>query len=919
MRPGRPSHVRKKPTCQPRPACRPGALPLARHGFGQLILSRAAALALAAAIALSASLPSARAGDFVLYEEIVNGHAYGNSSNPHDLRANHDGPLSGNSIIARNSNFTGNVYGAYAHTEDPATSIDGNSVTLRRPITSYPGSAQEVFGGYAHAAGEVTNNSVTIEYEMETGYIYGGYAKRGNATNNTATLSVGGSCIVGNVYGGKSGEGYANNNIVNIISAASFDEVFGGSSTLGDANGNSVTISGGTQAAGASVFGGRAGRNALNNTVTISGGTLPTTFVGGGSAGRGGLAANNTVTISNVALPYAVGGATAAGYGGSATDNTVNLGEGAQVMEVYGGVRAPGVGDVFSGNTLNVNAATARVSTAVANFQTINFGFSGTSTLTTIETTPSGSSASGVTINTGAHDLTLANTTITGSGSLTKAGTGTLTLSTANALAHSGPLTVSGGTLALAGEYTQAGTLTIGATDSASYGRLAVNGPATLSDGLHVDVRGTSFADGDSLSDVLTAAGGVAGTFSRVTDNSALFDFSAVYAANSVSLGVARGAVSAAQAVASSGNAMAGGAARALDHAFAANPNGALASLFVPLTDARQVSDAVSQTLPLLAGNGTQVMTNTMNNIGAAVAARQHLALSGASGVSTGSAPREWALWAKPFNTRIEQSPKDGDPGYEANTTGILIGADAAFGESVHAGVAFAYATSDSDSKSSVAPQSMETRLYELIGYGSYAFGEGTIATWRGVFGAAENQGARTINFSAVGEADSDFDSLIAGFGAGVEHSFALSPRTTLSPYANAVYNWVRNDSYRETSDSAGISPLLLAVDAQESQSLVPELGMRLDFRPNAAWGLSAHLAEGYELLDRRSSLTARYAGVSGVSFTTKGAEESAWITRCGLALTYFMDDISLRAGYDLETRDGYTNQTFSAVLRAAF
>jgi outer membrane autotransporter protein len=606
-------------------------------------------------------------------------------------------------------------------------------------------------------------------------------------------------------------------------------------------------------------------------------------------------------------------------YDGSATDNTVNLGEGAQVMEVYGGVGAPGGGDVFSGNTLNVNAATARVSTAVANFQTINFGFSGTSTLTTIETTPSGSSASGVTINTGAHDLTLANTTITGSGSLTKAGTGTLTLSTANALAHSGPLTVSGGTLALAGEYTQAGTLTIGATDSASYGRLAVNGPATLSDGLHVDVRGTNFADGDSLSDVLTAAGGVAGTFSRVTDNSALFDFSAVYAANSVSLGVARGAVSAAQAVASSGNALAGGAARALDHAFASNPNGALASLFVPLTDARQVSDAVSQTLPLLAGNGTQVTTNTMNNIGAAVAARQHLAMGGASGVSTGSAPREWALWAKPFNTRIEQSPKDGDPGYEANTTGILIGADAAFGESVHAGVAFAYATSDSDSKSSVAPQSMETRLYELIGYGSYAFGEGTIATWRGVFGAAENQGARTINFSAVGEADSDFDSLIAGFGAGVEHSFALSPRTTLSPYANAVYNWVRNDSYRETSDSAGISPLLLAVDAQESQSLVPELGMRLDFRPNAAWGLSAHLAEGYELLDRRSSLTARYAGVSGVSFTTKGAEESAWITRCGLALTYFMDDISLRAGYDLETRDGYTNQTFSAVLRAAF
>ncbi|WP_374133992.1 autotransporter outer membrane beta-barrel domain-containing protein [Candidatus Endomicrobiellum pyrsonymphae] len=69
----------------------------------------------------------------------------------------------------------------------------------------------DVYGGYA-TKGNANNNSATI-YDGTTinGDVYGGYATKGNANNNSVTI-YDGTTINGNVYGGYATKGNANNN-----------------------------------------------------------------------------------------------------------------------------------------------------------------------------------------------------------------------------------------------------------------------------------------------------------------------------------------------------------------------------------------------------------------------------------------------------------------------------------------------------------------------------------------------------------------------------------------------------------------------------------------------------------------------------------------------------------------------------------
>ena len=217
-----------------------------------------------AALALAVSLWIASGGvasaqDTVIEGDLFIGNAYGG-------KAESGSNAVGNTLTAKFSAITGNVYGGYA----AEGSAIGNSVTLLDT------SAQmSVYGGYAVKGNAVGNTVTAMLRSFIDRHVYGGYAVDGNATGNTVTL-------------------------MNTINLKNDVNVYGGYTTKGDAIGNTVTLRG---LEAAQVYGGFTGNgNATHNTVRLINSTVSKVYGGYKVTGGGDVVTGNTLNLLGVNL-----------------------------------------------------------------------------------------------------------------------------------------------------------------------------------------------------------------------------------------------------------------------------------------------------------------------------------------------------------------------------------------------------------------------------------------------------------------------------------------------------------------------------------------------------------------------------------------------------------------------------------------
>ncbi|MFC3533544.1 autotransporter outer membrane beta-barrel domain-containing protein [Vogesella facilis] len=480
------------------------------------------------------------------------------------------------------------------------------------------------------------------------------------------------------------------------------------------------------------------------------------------------------------------------------------------------------------------------------------------------------------------------------------------------------------GSAMLTGNFTQESGATlrvaiVSTSDEGSYSRLYA-ASASLNGTLDVDVKadsGLSLSSGMSSFDIIhTTAGSINGTFSQITDNSALFDFTQrVVTLNSNSntqalyIDAVR-ALTVEQAARDNSNFPGLGAAQVLDSGAAGLQE--VVDALGQLATEQEVSDAVSQTLPLHAGATTTATQDALSSVNQIVQAR----IEGNTGLSAGDAVySDRYAWVKPFGSWAEQNDRDGVAGYDARTYGLTLGADGALSSKLRLGGALAYANINIDSKSSVAPQSSEVDVYQLVGYGSYSLDERTNLNFQADIGQGRTHGERHIALTQS-TATAAYNSLTAHAGVGLGRSYALNDSTSFTPALRADYTWIKDKAYSES----GAGALNLQVQGRESDALVLAVEGKLNKTLDSGTQLQANLGVGYDTLNEKSSIVSAFAGAPSAAFVTYGADTSPWQVRGGFGLTHKLaNGVELTGRYDAMYKTDFLNQTVSVKLRWMF
>ncbi|SIT04917.1 autotransporter outer membrane beta-barrel domain-containing protein [Neptunomonas antarctica] len=421
---------------------------------------------------------------------------------------------------------------------------------------------------------------------------------------------------------------------------------------------------------------------------------------------------------------------------------------------------------------------------------------------------------------------------------------------------------------------------------------------------LDVDVKSSS---GLSLGQefYVIRAPGMTDLFDQVTDNSAMFNFEQrLNTSTGLDGGIYIDSVRALSAFQASGK----NAGSALDSG-APGLAGVVTALG-QLSTTQQVSDGVSQTEPL--SGVSQATGNALQGSNRVIQARQE----GQNGRSSGDdLMTDKHAWVKPFGSWTNQDDHKGVSGYEASSYGIVVGADAEVSDASRFGIAFAYANSNVDSNSSVAPQSADVNSYQLVAYGSHSLNESTDINFQADIGRHDNEGLRQIALMNT-TAKSDYTSWSAHVGAGLSRTYTLTEQTTLTPAVRADYTRIRAQSYTET----GAGALNLAVNSNDSEELILGLNGKLVHAFSDQSSFTAKLGVGYDVMDQDTSITSAFAGAPSASFVTAGLESSPWLVRGGVGfVNKVSDSVELSANYDVEVRQNFDNQTASVNLRWLF
>ncbi|MDP1966386.1 MAG: autotransporter domain-containing protein, partial [Reyranella sp.] len=813
-----------------------------------------------------------------------------------------------------------------------------------------------------------------------------------NVSGGTVTAGAGGGtggATAGSAFG--AGIFLQGNGTVNIAPGAGVTQTI--SNAIADQTGSGGT--GGNAGAGAIAKSG-AGTLVLSAANTFTGGTTVTgglvNFAAANNFGSGSVALNGgglqwaTGTTTDISSQLA-----ALGAGGGTFDtngNNVSFGtalNGGALTKTGSGTLTFTTTNTYSGATI-VNAGMLQAGAANA--------FSATSAHTVVaggtlalnnfnQTIGSLAGAGGVALGSatltagGDNTSTTYSGVLSGTGGLTKNGSGTLTLSGVNT--YNGATTVNAGMLVVNGSLASVVTLsggtlggsgTIGGLTSNggtiapgnSIGTLNINGSFVQNGGIYqVEVNaagqsdrinvtgapGTATINGGTVQviaeqgtyarnttyTILTATGGVSGAYSTVTSNFAFLTSSLSYDANNVFLTLIQGN-NAFAAGAQTSNQFAVGTA--LDRA-----NASATGDFATVLNALSSLNTQQGPAALNAISGQQYSGFGTANVSSGLAFMnvlgQQMSLArGGSGGGTRVAlaqacdvtcdseqPSGFSVWGSAVGGTgsVAGSGNGNTSTLTYNLGGFAAGLDYRFDPRFLVGLGGGYA-SGNQWLGGFNGRGTSTS-YNASVYASFTPGAFYLDALAG-YGYNDNQMTRMIAIpglasrTAMGQTGAN--QFLGQAEAGYRFNIFAPAAASLTPFARFQTTSVSQDAFTET----GADSLNLSVAQQTTTSVRTVLGAELAGAIDMGWReklvLQLRLGWAHEYADTSRPVTAAFAGAPGIGFTVYGAPPQRDGAVIGLAAnTAIAQSTSIYLRYDGELGTGTDNHVLSAGLRMSW
>ncbi|RVT43830.1 autotransporter domain-containing protein [Sphingobium algorifonticola] len=648
-----------------------------------------------------------------------------------------------------------------------------------------------------------------------------------------------------------------------------------------------------------------------------NGGTVTVESSGVASQGMQFASDGYRVTGGPVALfgsaTMRVGDGSEAGGGWNATIDSVLSGAGSLVKQDLGTLTLTAASTYTGGTT--VDAGTLRITGSVSGDITNNASLvfdrssdlaftgaiSGNGTLTKAGTaTLTLGSQSGYTgrISVDAGRLVLAGAlpaavTVNRGGTL--GGTGTLaslTVASGGTVVpgnSSGTITVAGAFVQAAGSTYAAETTAVGLSD-----RIAVGGSATIGTGavLRISRDNGTYTPGTRYT-LLTAAGGIAGTYTLEQTAAGGTEFRLVQSANGVAVDIARTGASLARIATTGNQAAVAGAFGELGIT-----NAAYVTLTLEPNDA-----SVRVGLDQLSGEiHATVRTAMMHSArtGLDVARSRLLGPEGGRG-----------LWLQ-MTGQSGEDDGDGNAGpARRRGWGLFGGIEAPVGAAARIGIATGYTHTDLTSKRGLGSADVET--WQAFAYAGGTLGPVTLRAGAG-YAWARNAVERRVAFSGFSASAS------SNYKGNVLHGFAEAgiplPALggTVEPFAGIEAYRVKSNAFAESS-----SAVALAGRGRSETFTLGTLGLR--GQTPVAQGLSARTRIGWQRTfgDRSPSAALRFAA-AGPQFEVSGTPLSRNAALVGLDLTWQPSDrVVVTTGYSGNIGDAGSDNRFRATLSIGF
>lgn len=274
-------------------------------------------------------------------------------------------------------------------------------------------------------------------------------------------------------------------------------------------------------------------------------------------------------------------------------------------------------------------------------------------------------------------------------------------------------------------------------------------------------------------------------------------------------------------------------------------------------------------------------------------------------GANSGDALIETGVWIKALHGNSDQGERAGIAGYDADSSGLIIGADGKLNEQTTVGLALSHVRTD---VSADTGNNTDVATTLLTGYGSWENGPYSVIGSLS-YGQSDNESKRYI---AGEKAKGDYNSNVLAADLSGGYTIKLNENLDLIPTIATRYAKVQIDSFTEKGTQAALRTGSQSLEVFDLGAGVKLEGVFGDFKP------SARLMAFHDFAKDSADSTSSFA-LGGNTFATTGAPATAWTYEAGIGLDWTKGNYTIGASYDYTRKADFNADTMSIKARYDF